>query len=122
MEARVVFELEIVPGLCNSMGNCHGGAVAMLADNTTTAAAAPVAREGFWVFGGVSRTLSITYLRPLPQGSTVVIENMVRSVGKTLSTIQCVMRDKATGKILALGEHGKAALDAQVKRRASGLL
>ncbi|EME85188.1 uncharacterized protein MYCFIDRAFT_135582, partial [Pseudocercospora fijiensis CIRAD86] len=122
MEAYVVFEMKVFPEICNGMGNMHGGAVAMLVDNTTTAAACPVAEDGFWDFGGVSRTLQVTYLRPMPMGRTFVIENMVRNVGRSLAAIQCIIRDKESGKIVALGEHGKAALEPQVKRKRSGLL
>ncbi|USW58273.1 Putative Thioesterase domain, HotDog domain superfamily, acyl-coenzyme A thioesterase 13 [Septoria linicola] len=120
-EAFVVFEIEVLPEMCSSMGNGHGGFIATLVDNTTTMAAAPLSEEGFWDFGGLSRSLSITYLRPIPQGITIVSENMVRSVGKRLTAIQCIMKDKATGKILALAEHNKAALDASVRRKAPAL-
>ena len=83
-ETHVVLEIEIVPEMCNSMGNAHGGFVATLADNTTTMAAAPLSETGFWDFGGVSRTLNVTYLRPMPKGCIVVSENWVRSAGKKL--------------------------------------
>ncbi|GIZ43371.1 hypothetical protein CKM354_000660100 [Cercospora kikuchii] len=124
METHVVFEIEIVPGMCSSMGNAHGGMIATMSDNTTSMAAGPMAEEGFWDFGGLSRTLNITYLRPIPQGIVVRSENFVRSAGKRLCAIQCVMKDKATGKVLALAEHNKAALDAEGRkqRRAPGSL
>ncbi|CZT20240.1 uncharacterized protein RCC_06098 [Ramularia collo-cygni] len=113
MEAVSVYELDVVPGLCNSMGNMHGGAVATLADNTTTLAAAPISRPGFWEHGGVSRTLNVTYLRPITKGSTLRIECAVRSVGQKLAATQCSIRSKETGKVLALAEHNKAAIATQ---------
>ncbi|KAF2210440.1 hypothetical protein CERZMDRAFT_45337 [Cercospora zeae-maydis SCOH1-5] len=119
METHVVFEVEIVPGMCSSMGNAHGGMIATMADNTTSMAAAPLAEDGFWDFGGLSRTLNVTYLRPVPGGIVVRSENFVRSAGKRLCAIQCVMKDKATGKVLALAEHNKAAIDAEARRQRS---
>jgi len=91
----------------------HGGFTAMLIDMTTTMTTAPVASEGFWEFGGVSRTMSITYLGPIVQGSVVEIETNVVGIGKRLSTTLCVVRDQGTGAVLATGEHGKAAIDLQ---------
>ena len=81
-EACVVLEIETISPLCNPMGNMHGGATATLADMATTFAQAAVAKEGFWEFGGVSRTLNVTYLKPIVQDMVVVIECRVRSVGK----------------------------------------
>lgn len=91
----------------------HGGFTALLIDMTTTMATAPVARDGFWEFGGVSRTMSITYLAPIVGGSVVEIETNVVGIGKRLSTTQCLVRDKVTRAVLATGEHGKAAIDLQ---------
>lgn len=94
MESQAVFECDVVPGLCNSTGNMHGGAVATLVDNTTTAAQAALAEPDYWQFGGVSRTLNVTYLRPLQGGTTVTIECLVRSVGRRLGgSKECSMSD-----------------------------
>ncbi|KAK5173048.1 uncharacterized protein LTR77_003170 [Saxophila tyrrhenica] len=113
MAAQCTFELEVLSQFCNRMGNMHGGCVALLADMSTTMTTAPVAKEGFWVFGGVSRTLNVTYLQPVKQGAVLEIECMLRSIGKRLSTTQCLIREKRTGKLLAMGEHGKSALSDQ---------
>lgn len=58
--------------------------MALLADMTTTMAAAPIAEPGWWEFGGVSRTLSVTYLRPSVVGTRVVVRCVVRNVGARL--------------------------------------
>ncbi|KAK4502192.1 hypothetical protein PRZ48_005617 [Zasmidium cellare] len=108
--ATSTFELVVIPPLCNPMGNMHGGAVATLADMATTMATAPLSQPGFWDFGGVSRTLSVTYLKPVRLGRTVEIVCEVRSIGRRLSVTQCVIRQKETGEMLALAEHGKSAL------------
>lgn len=68
------------------MGNLHGGASATLFDYCTSMALVPVSREGFWNFVGVSRTLNVTYLRPMPTGTIVLIECEVIHAGKKLCT------------------------------------
>lgn len=82
--AHATFTLPILPIFCNPMGNMHGGAVALLADMATTMATAPVAEKGWWEFGGVSRTLGVTYLRPVKGGREVRVECVVRGVGRRL--------------------------------------
>ena len=84
MEAHAVFEIEVVPMFCNAMGNMHGGAIATVADIATTMAIAPISREGFWEYPGVSRTLNVTYLSPAQLGTVIVIECMLRSIGSRL--------------------------------------
>lgn len=117
-QARAVFELEVLPEMCNPMDNMHGGAVATIADMATTMAAAPASEKGFWEFGGVSRTLSVTYLAPMPKGSTVLVDCKLVSVGGRLSLIRCAFKDRDSKALLALAEHGKVAFGTQVKASA----
>lgn len=81
------FELDITPAFGNRMGNMHGGAVALLYDMCTTTAVAPASRMDFWRFGGVSRCLNVTYLRPAVVGTTIVIECEVLQLGARLGEI-----------------------------------
>lgn len=83
--AHCVFHLEILPAFCNPMGNMHGGAVALLADMATTMATAPVSQPGWWEFGGVSRTLQVTYLKPIVKGTVAEVECFLRGAGRRLS-------------------------------------
>jgi len=71
--ASCVFKLDVTERWSNRMRNMHGGAIALVFDMTTTMCAAPLARKDFWRFGGVPRTLSVTYLRPVLMGMTVEI-------------------------------------------------
>ena len=84
--SKVTFEMTVPQEYCNRTGMMHGGAVAMILDMCTSAAQGPTARKGFWEFGGVSRTLSLTYLRPMPQNMDLVIECEVLQTGKNLGT------------------------------------
>ncbi|ETN40896.1 uncharacterized protein HMPREF1541_05176 [Cyphellophora europaea CBS 101466] len=106
-----VFELEMTPTYCSRMGNAHGGAVSLIFDMCTSMCIAPVARQGFWEFGGVSRTLNVTYMRPVRQGITVLIECEVLQVGKRLAMIRGLMKDKADGRVLCSCEHDKASIE-----------
>ena len=82
--AHCVFHLRVLPAFCNPMGNMHGGAVALLADMATTMATAPASQPGWWEFGGVSRTLQVTYLKPVVGGTEVEVECFLRGAGRRL--------------------------------------
>ena len=82
--ATTVFELTITQAFTNRMGNMHGGAIATVYDMCTTMTAAPLSRRDFWWFGGVSRTLSVTFMRPVKMGMRVIIESEVLQMGTRL--------------------------------------
>ena len=110
-KTTAVFEMKASPIFTNRMGNMHGGAIAMIHDMCTTMTAAPLARKDFWWFGGVSRNLLITYLRPVRKDMELLIECQVLQQGARLSTIRGEMRDKSTGQLLSVCEHNKASID-----------
>jgi acyl-coenzyme A thioesterase 13 len=116
----VTFELKVPRSLCNSGDNLHGGAVALIFDMCTSMAIAPVSRPGFWDTGHVSRTLNCTYLRPAPVGTDLLVECELVHLGKTMGTIQGVMKRKEDGAVCYLCEHGKVKID-WPQRRASKL-
>lgn len=87
-KATAKFELTIVPSICNRMNNLHGGAAALILDMCTTMAVAPLSRHDFWLFGGVSRLLSVTFLRPASVGTLITIECEVIQIGKQLGKVQ----------------------------------
>jgi uncharacterized protein (TIGR00369 family) len=82
--STATFSLTAVGDLCNRTNMLHGGAVSTIVDMATTVAQAPLATPGFWEFGGVSRTLNITFLRPIPKGTEILIVCEVMQVGKAL--------------------------------------
>jgi acyl-coenzyme A thioesterase 13 len=109
------FELDIDDTFSNRMGNMHGGVVALVFDMATTMCAAPLARRDFWWFGGVSRHLSVTYMRPVKLGMTVQINCEVLQMGQRLATIRGEFRDKADGRVLCVCEHNKASIKFEEK-------
>ena len=110
-KCTVALEMDVLPEYGNRMENMHGGAVALVFDMCTTLCTGPLARKDFWWFGGVSRKLDITYLRPVKVGSTIVTDCEVLQIGRRLATIRGVMRYKADGRTLAVGEHNKASIE-----------
>ncbi|GAB7356923.1 hypothetical protein MBLNU459_g7773t1 [Dothideomycetes sp. NU459] len=109
--AKVVFSWVIPRFYGNPSGNLHGGAAATIYDILTSVAMAPIGRPGFWVFSGVSRVLSVTYIRPAPVGEKVLIECEVVHTGKKMAAIRGVMRRERDGAVLSLCEHDKANSD-----------
>lgn len=105
-----VFELDVTQQFSNRMGNMHGGAIALVFDMATTMCQAPYAREDFWWFGGVSRTLNVTYLRPVRMGMQIEIRCEVLQMGDRLATIRGEFRDKADGRVLCVCEHNKVSI------------
>jgi len=97
------------------MGNLHGGATALIIDITTTLALAIIARPGFWQYAGVSRTLSVTYLRPAPMGRRVRVVAEVVQAGRKVCTLKGRVEDEETGRLLSIAEHGKIMIDPPVE-------
>jgi uncharacterized protein (TIGR00369 family) len=110
----VVFEFTVEASHTNRLGNLHGGCTATLFDICTTVALAPIAKPGFWAYAGVTRTLNVTYLRPMVEGEEIILECEVVHAGKRLCTIKGMMKRKSDGAITAICEHGKASIDPEV--------
>jgi len=108
---KVVFRYVVQPEHCNGLGNLHGGCAATIFDFCTSVAIMPLARPGHWSYFGVSRTLSTTYLRPVPRGATVLIECEVVQLGRKLCSLRAEMRREEDGVVLVTCEHGKVNKD-----------
>jgi acyl-coenzyme A thioesterase 13 len=108
--ASAIFELQVTPEICNATGMIHGGAVALIFDICTSMTIAPIAREGFWDSGHVSRTLNCTYLRPIPQGTKCTVETEIIHLGKRAGMLRGAIKN-ASGAVCYTCEHGKAAVD-----------
>lgn len=108
------FSYVVQPNHCNRLLNLHGGASATLFDYLTTMAIAAVNRPDFWKYMGVSRTLNVTYFRPVPAGTEVLVETEIVQIGRKLATLRGVMKRRSDGAIMALCEHGKVNIDSDV--------
>jgi hypothetical protein len=88
--AKTTFSILVTPNLQNPRGAMHGGARALLIDMCTTMAVAPLSTEEFWHFGGLTRTLNLTCLKPVPGGEVVWVDCEVKGIGKRLGkTLSC---------------------------------
>jgi acyl-coenzyme A thioesterase 13 len=110
----------------------HGGAAGVIFDMCTTTALGPLARPDFYLWvdfpsehllfctesyesflGGVTRTLSISYLRAIPIGTTVRIRSWVVSAGRTMAFIRSEMTSENGKKVYCTAEHHKVNIEAK---------
>jgi len=105
------FELVVDESFSNLNQVMHGGAAALIFDMCTTSALGPLARPGYWDFmGGVTRSLSVGYLRAVPVGITVRIHSEVLQVGRTMAFIRGVMQSLDGTIIYCTCEHHKVGV------------
>ncbi|POS76283.1 hypothetical protein DHEL01_v205321 [Diaporthe helianthi] len=108
VKASCTTRLFIGAELGNYNGVMHGGAAGVIFDMLTTIALGPVARPGFWsFFGGVTRTLNISYLKAVPIGTTVIIYSYVYQVGRQTAYIKGWMTSEDGRTIYAVCDHHK---------------
>ncbi|GAB7364916.1 hypothetical protein MBLNU230_g5706t1 [Neophaeotheca triangularis] len=107
---KVIFRFPVTRLYCNTSGNLHGGAQATIFDMLTSISLTPIATPEFWMNGGVSRTLNVSYLRPAPEGETLECECEVVHAGKALALIRGVFRRVSDGAVVSTCEHHKAAV------------
>jgi len=88
----------------------HGGAIATFFDMTTSLAIIACNMAG-WQSLGVSRGLSVTYLRPPVEGEACLIEAEVIQIGRRLAVVRGVMRREGDKVLLATCEHSKYMAD-----------
>lgn len=99
----------------NESNNMHGGAQATIYDICTSLALIPIAEEGFWMHGGVSRTLNVSYLRPAVTGMDVLVDCEVVHAGRRLVFITASMKREVDGVLLSTCEHHKVSTEPAAK-------
>ena len=102
----VTWEFTVPPFLCNKDGNLHGGAASTIFDNLSSTAQYTISRPGFWHNLGVTRTLVVSFFRPMPVGTNVVLICEVVAAGKRLAQVKATMKTK-DGKVCASCFHEK---------------
>lgn len=108
--ATGTFTFKVAGFYCNGSGNLHGGAQSMMYDICSSLVLQSIGNSGSWINAGVSRTLTVTYLRPAPEGTEVEMECEVIAAGKQLSMLRGVLRRAYNGAPISTCEHDKVAV------------
>ncbi|KAH8304900.1 hypothetical protein KR018_001554 [Drosophila ironensis] len=99
---RVVGEFTVCPEHCNRQKTLHGGLTATIFEDLT--AMAMVSRGiNPETPPGRAASLKISYMAPAKLGDLVEIEAATIRAGKTVAYLDCILRLKKDGKILAKG-------------------
>lgn len=104
------YALTVLPHLCNIAGSLHGGAAATLFDTLTSSALITIAKPGYWDTLAVSRTLTVTFLRPISLGTKVFLDCEVVAAGKRMAHLRGTMKT-ADGKVCATCTHDSTAVE-----------
>ncbi len=108
--AKAVFTFNVTRFYCNGSGNLHGGAAAMMYDLCTSLTLMSIGNADFWINGGVSRVLTVNYLRPAPEGTELELEAEVVAAGRNLAMLRGVLRRASDGVPVSTCEHNKVAV------------
>ncbi|KAK3671880.1 hypothetical protein LTR78_008246 [Recurvomyces mirabilis] len=107
-QALVTFAFKVSRFYCNGSGNLHGGSQSAFFDVCTSIALMSIGKPGFWLNGGVSRTLNVTYLRPAPEGDDLIMECEIVSMGKSLALLKARLKRESDGALISTCDHDKA--------------
>lgn len=108
--ATGTFTFRVESYYCNGSGNLHGGAQSMMYDICSSLVLQSIGKRGFWINAGVSRVLTVNYLRPAPEGTELEMECEVVAAGKSLAMLRAVLRRADNGSAISTCEHNKAAV------------
>lgn len=115
-KAQAIFELNVTRSLCNKAGNLHGGAACTLLDILTSMPLSIVATPGHLDAGSVSRTITMSYLRPVPAGTTARVECEIMAAGRNTANIQGVIKT-LDGKVCVTCVHDKVTFSTKPKSK-----
>lgn len=103
--------------MANYMGNLHGGCAATLVDNLTSTILMAASRPGAFQYGGVTRNLSVTYLRPAPQGHEIRVICEVVQMGRRLSLLRAEIRRVDNDDLCCVADHQKVNTDPEADQK-----
>jgi acyl-coenzyme A thioesterase 13 len=123
--ARCEFSLTVNSSMTNGWGSLHGGSIATLMDICTSLCAAPTVigrqqqanksveelPQDNWMFGGVSRTLNVSYLRPAMVDEELLLECEALAMGKQLASVRGSLKRRSDRTLIAICEHGMVKSD-----------
>lgn len=85
---RTEWTMNITAAHCNKSKNLHGGMACIILDNLTSTALLTLAKPGFLDAGHVSRTITMSYLRPVPLGSKVTVVCEAVQAGRNTANVK----------------------------------
>ncbi|XP_017842435.1 acyl-coenzyme A thioesterase 13 isoform X2 [Drosophila busckii] len=101
-DGRCVGEFTVGPEHLNRGGTLHGGLTATILDNVTTYALMSKSSHP-----GVSSSLNVNYLAAAKPGDVIEVDANTVHAGRKMAYIECVLRNKATGRVIASGGQTK---------------
>ncbi|TDG52895.1 hypothetical protein AWZ03_000438 [Drosophila navojoa] len=101
-EGRCVGEFTVAAEHLNRLGSLHGGLTATILDNVTTYALMSKGSHP-----GVTSSLSVSYVSAARPGDVIEVDANTLHSGRKMAYIECVLRNKADGKIIAKGGQTK---------------
>lgn len=103
-------------------GGVHGGAIATLLDNAMNCSVAVLAIPGTsrWQRGGLTKGLTITYMKMVKVGEEVVVDVEIVYASAKVATIHGTMKRSGDGQILAVCGMEKVAVEPIEKGESKG--
>ncbi|XP_075162204.1 acyl-coenzyme A thioesterase 13-like [Haematobia irritans] len=101
-DGRCVGEFTVAKSHLNASGGLHGGYTATVLDNITTYALMSTGAHP-----GVSVDLHVSYLKSAKEGDVIEVDANTVRAGKKLAFIECVLKKKSDGSVIAKGGQTK---------------
>lgn len=108
--AKATYTFKVSPFYCNGTGTLHGGAQSMIFDICTSLTLMGIGKRDFWINGGVTRVLTVNYLRPAPLGTEMELDTEVVAAGKNLALLRAVLKRASDGVAVSTCEHSKVTV------------
>jgi acyl-coenzyme A thioesterase 13 len=103
---RTEYTMTVTAEHCNKGKNMHGGMACIVLDNLTSTALLTLAKPGFLDAGHVSRTITMSYLRPVPLGAECTVVCEAVQAGRNTANLKGEIR--VNGKTCITCVHDKA--------------
>jgi acyl-coenzyme A thioesterase 13 len=113
-QGTVVYEIDIQDSFCTLQGHLHGGAASTILDQLTSFVLHMYAKPGFMENGAVTRTLTVTCLRPVVAGTKLRVEAELASIGRTMGNVKGLLKTM-DGKTCFACTHDKVILPSHSK-------
>jgi uncharacterized protein (TIGR00369 family) len=94
----MVYEIDIKGPFCTILGALHGGTASTILDQLTSFVLYMYAKPGFMENGTITRTLTVTCLRPVLAGTKLRVEAELVSIGKTMSNVNGFIKTNGWGR------------------------